>query len=119
MSLLVNVYLRDDQGRMDFRDGPPGSDLAGFERLRTDLYGSPSVIALGARLLPKLDSDDLYVETPDELDQLERECALIVAGLAQVAASAGLDPEYVAQRVGNIQAAIERARQAGGHVVVW
>jgi hypothetical protein len=119
VSLLVNVYLRDGQDGMQFLDGPQGSDLAGGEQLRTSLYGSAYVIGLGARLLPLLDGDDLYVETPDELDLLNRDCALILADLPQVAAATGLEPDYVAHRVGNIRAAAVRARQLGACVVVW
>ena len=104
---------------MQFEDGPPGTDLAGHESTRKSLSGSPSVIRLGARLLPQLASGDLHLEPPDQLDVLRADCQLILDHLAQVAMSTGLDPEYIAYRVTNIRTAVDRARTLNGGVVVW
>jgi hypothetical protein len=119
MSLLVHAYVRGPAGEMVFLDGPAGSDLAGPSTARTGIYGAACVVALGARMLPMLATQNVYAETAAELDALDADCALLLDHLDYVAASVGRDPEFVAQRVRNIAAAIKRARKAGGAVVIW
>ncbi|GIF77955.1 hypothetical protein [Asanoa siamensis] len=119
MSLLVHAYVRGPAGEMLFLDGPAGSDLAGPSTARTGIYGAPCVVALGARMLPMLATQDVYAETAAELDALDADCALLLANLDYVAASVGRDPDFVARRLRNIAAAITRARKAGGAVVIW
>ncbi|MDG4822262.1 hypothetical protein O7635_10410 [Asanoa sp. WMMD1127] len=119
MSLLVHAYVRGPADEMVFLDGPAGSDLAGPTTARTSIYGSPCVVALGARMLPTLATQDVYAETPAELDALEADCALLLDNLGYVSASVGRDPSFVAQHVRNIATAIARARKAGGAVVIW
>jgi hypothetical protein len=119
MSLTVHAYRRDSSGSIQFIDEPPGTHVAGFESWRTKVYGSEYVRGLGARLLPLLAETDLFVETPAELDELEADCGLVLANVAEVASAAGDRPDRVALRIGNIQQAIERAREHDGYVVVW
>ena len=119
MSLAVDVYVFDGAGSRQFIDGPDGSDLAGHEVTRTELYGSACVIALGAQLLPLLAIHDIYAETPSALDQLDQDCALMLDNLEHVAEMTKRDPDYIAYRVGNIRRAIARAREISGNVVIW
>jgi hypothetical protein len=119
MSLVVDAYVLGADGRMAFVPGPAGSDLAGHERTRDELWGSSCVAALGATRLPTLASTDIYA-LPPELDELDRDCALILDNLERVAAATGFDEDYISYRLGNIRAAIARARAVdGGSVVIW
>ncbi|HEV7710695.1 MAG TPA: hypothetical protein VGP16_21060 [Asanoa sp.] len=119
MSLLVHAYVRGPAGEMVFLDGPPGSDLAGPESARTGIYGASCVVALGARMLPMLATEDVYAETAAELDALDADCKLLLDNLGYVSASVGRSPDFVEERLRNIAAAVERARSAGGAVVIW
>ncbi|MEV0716440.1 hypothetical protein [Asanoa sp. NPDC050611] len=119
MSLLVHAYVRGPAGEMVFLDGPAGSDLAGPTTARTGIYGAPCVVALGARMLPMLATQDVYAETAAELDALDADCRLLLDNIGYVSASVGRDPDFVAQRLRNIAGAIKRARKAGGAVVIW
>jgi hypothetical protein len=121
MSLCVDVYLAPAaSGDMQLLEPVrPGGDLAGHEVCRHDLWGSPVVIGLGAVVLPALRDGDIYAEGPQMLADLDRDCRLILDHIDAVAAGTPFDEEYIRYRTGNIRAAIERARQLGGHVVVW
>jgi hypothetical protein len=119
VTLLVTVYVRGESDDMQAIEGPPGSELAGFEVARTNLYGAACVVALGAQLLPLLATANVCADTPADLEVLARDCALILGSLELVAASTGLDPEYIAHRVGNISSAVARAQEANAAVVVW
>jgi len=119
MSLLVHAYVRGPAGEMLFLDGPAGSDLAGPTTARTGIYGAPCVVALGARMLPLLATQDVYAETAAELDALDADCVLLIDNLGYVSASVGRDADFLAHRLGNITDAINRARSAGGAVVIW
>ncbi|MEV4624394.1 hypothetical protein AB0J74_37515 [Asanoa sp. NPDC049573] len=119
MSLLVHAYVRGPAGEMVFLDGPPGSDLAGPTTARTGIYGAACVVALGARMLPLLATEDVYAETAAELDALDADCALLLDNLAYVSTSVGRSPDFIEQRVRNIALAIARARSRGGAVVIW
>jgi len=77
------------------------------------------VAALGAQMLPLLANNDLYAETPEELDSLDRDWVLILDNLSNVATSTGHEPRYIAFRIGNVRNAVERAatrRQCRGLV---
>ena len=119
MSLLVHTYTRGPAGEMVFADGPPGTEVVGPSSARAGIYGSACVVALGARMLPSLLAGDVYAETAAELDALEADCRLILDNLTHVATSVGRDPDFIADRIGNIAAAIARARVANGGVVIW
>jgi hypothetical protein len=118
LSLNVYAYLADESSRMTILEGPAGRDSAGHERTRKELWGSASVVSLGACLLPLLATKDLYV-SPAELDRLEADCLLVMDNAATVSEATDYGEEYIADRVGNIQAAIARARAANGWVVIW
>ncbi|MDI2130605.1 hypothetical protein [Yinghuangia seranimata] len=125
MSLAVDVFVLGGDDKMVLLDVPAGSsDLAGFERWRTYVWGSEAVRSLGARFFPILASGDLMV-APDQVADFLGECSLIRNSLELVAPNA--DPgkphgEYVRQiseRLRNIEDAAERARSVRGGVVIW
>ncbi|GAA3792309.1 hypothetical protein [Streptomyces chiangmaiensis] len=125
MSLSVDVFVVGEDDKMNLLDVPDGSsDLGGFERWRTSVWGSEAVHSLGARFFPILARGDLTV-APDQVADFLDECALIRSNLELVAPSA--DPakshaEYVRQiseRLRNIEDAAERAQSVRGGVVIW
>jgi hypothetical protein len=119
MTLCVDAYVLDGDGHMNILEAPVGADLAGHERTRYDLWGSSCVVALGATLLPTLASTDVYAST-SELDELDRDCVLILDNLARVVRETGWDEDYIRYRLGNIRAAVVRARGVdGASVVIW
>ncbi|MFI0718606.1 hypothetical protein [Streptomyces sp. NPDC021224] len=119
MSLSVHTFGYDADGGHDFLDDPDGGrDLAGFESTRKRLWGGEAVVALGARFLPRLAREDLYVERDDIADFLA-ECALLRPHLDDLAERGGYLPDYVRARFANIVAAAERARGVGGGIVIW
>lgn len=116
MNLCVDVFVIDPDGKVVVLDVPDGySDLAGFERWRTTVWGSPAVRALGARFFPVLDGDNLQVDRDDVPAFLE-ECALLRANLSVVAPAA---EHLVAVRLNNMERAARRAQEVGGGVLVW
>jgi len=125
MSLSVKVFVVGEDGKRNLLDVPEGSsDLAGFERWRTSVWGSEAVRSLGARQFPILASGDLTV-APDQVSDFLGECALIRSNLELIAPSA--DPakshaKYVRQiseRLRNIEEAAEHARSVRGGVIIW
>lgn len=119
MTLAVDVFLRDADGKWHVLDVPEGcDDSAGFEVWRETVWGSEAVRSLGARYLPVLADNDLYVEAPDVPDFL-REVALLRAHLEQVAAAVGQHPDGIARRLDNIEATALRAQEAGGGILIW
>ncbi|MEU4588260.1 hypothetical protein AB0F92_40470 [Kitasatospora aureofaciens] len=126
MSLSVDVFLVGDDGKMDLLDVPVGSsDLAGFERWRTAVWGSEATRALGARFFPVLATGDWLKVEPSQVEDFLVECALLRSNLGVVAPSA--DPfkshdefiEQISDRLRNIEDAADRARRDGGGVVIW
>ncbi|MFB8237547.1 hypothetical protein ACFC58_13445 [Kitasatospora purpeofusca] len=90
MSLTVHVFVVGEDGKRNLLDVPEGSsDLAGFERWRTSVWGSEVVRSLGATFFPVLAGGDLTV-APDQVADFLDECALIRSNLELVAA--GADP---------------------------
>ncbi|MFD8014417.1 hypothetical protein [Streptomyces sp. NPDC058955] len=119
MSLLVHTFVVDPDGTERLlKDPPNGRDLAGFERSRTTLWGSPAMRALGARFFPLLDGYDLRVQ-PEELGEFLAECATVRPHLPALAEHSGYTLEYVTARFDNIVAAAHRAREVNGGVLVW
>ncbi|KAA0942950.1 hypothetical protein [Streptomyces apricus] len=131
MSLSVDVYVPRAEGGIEVLDVPPGcSDAAGWERWRTEVWGSEPVRSLGVRFLPRLAVEDLTV-APDEVAALVAECDLIRTHLASVAehmrAEPGTGPakslsqhaDDVSRRLDNIVDAARRALAAGGGVIIW
>jgi hypothetical protein len=112
----VNVFVVGPDGEPTVLDAPEGqSELAGFERWRTTVWGSPEVRALGARFFPTLDGNDLTVEPADVPAFLE-ECALLRANLPAITPDRWVDVDF---RLANIEQAGHRAREIGGGVLVW
>jgi hypothetical protein len=125
MSLSVDVFLHEPDGRRRILDVPEGrDDSAGFESWRETVWGSPPVRALGARFLPVLADRDLEVEAGDVAEFL-REVALLRDHLDAIAASTerprGLAEhrEGLVRRLRNLEVAALHARVVGGGVLVW
>jgi hypothetical protein len=140
MSLSVDVYVPRAEGGIEVLDVPPGcSDVAGWERWRTEVWGSEAVRALGARFFPRLAVEDLAV-APDEVSEFLAECDLIRTHLARIAdhmtaeAEAGSGSaeartasrkshaehaDDVSRRLDNIVNAARRALGVGGGVIIW
>jgi hypothetical protein len=119
MTLAVDVFLRDPDGKWNVLDVPEGcDDSAGFENWRETVWGSQAVRSLGATYLPVLASSDLYVEASDVPGFLG-ELALLRAHLDAVAAGTGEPSDLVGSRLDNIEAAALRAREIGGGVLIW
>lgn len=102
---------------MDVLDVPAdSSDLAGFERWRTAVWGSEAVRSLGARFFPVLASGDWLKVAPGEVADLLGECSLIRINLELVAPSADSAKSHaqyvwqISERLRNIEDACERAR---------
>jgi hypothetical protein len=126
MSLSVDVFVLGEDDRMDFLDDPEGSsNLAGFERWRTSVWGSEAVRSLGTTFFPILASGDWLRVAPEQVADFLGECALIRSNLELVAPSAHSlksHREYVRQiseRLRNIEDAAERAQSVRGGVVIW
>ncbi|MET9919483.1 hypothetical protein ABZZ04_20620 [Streptomyces sp. NPDC006435] len=119
MTLLVHTFVYDEKGDWRLLDDPDdGSDMAGFESSRTKLWGSECARALGARFLPRLAGDAMFVE-PEEVEHFLAECALLRGNTAALGAHSGYGEDYVVARLGNIERAALRARSVGGGVLVW
>src|SRR5579859_3458322 len=89
MSLSVDVFLVGDDGKDDLQEVPAGSsDLAGFERWRTVVWGSEATRALGAKFFPVLAEDDWLRVEPAQVADFQAECVLLRSNLEVVAPSA-------------------------------
>lgn len=119
MTLVVNAYVRDSCGEMNFIE-PEHSweELAGFESYRRTLYGSQAALSLGLKLLPILANSNVYAEGPD-LEQLRHECELALVNVELFEAESGACAESLRSRFENIICAVERASRVGSGVVIW
>ena len=140
MSLLVYVVVTNASGEQS----ELGETLAaGFESWRTQVWGSPQVQALGAKVFPRLASGEMVTIEDDELARFQAECALVRENLDAVCAGVDLASQHgfvvgnapgqvvrasasrevfrdlVSQRLANIEDAVQRAVNAGGAVVIW
>ncbi|MFD3311824.1 hypothetical protein [Streptomyces sp. NPDC058694] len=135
MSLSVDVYVPRAEGGIEVLDVPPeSSDVAGWERWRTEVWGSEPVRSLGARFFPRLATEDLTV-APDEVSDFLAECDLLRTHLARIAdhmtAEAGTEAgtgsrkshaehaDDVSRRLDNIVNAARRALGVRGGVIIW
>ncbi|MFF3685727.1 hypothetical protein [Streptomyces sp. NPDC002187] len=125
MSLSVDVFVVGADGRKQVLDVPEGcSDLAGFERWRTTVWGSEVVRSLGARFLPVLADADLQVAA-DQVPAFLRECALLRENLERIVA--GTDPvrtveehrRTISERLANIEDAAGRAKAMCAGILIW
>lgn len=86
---------------------PEGSsDLAGFERSRTSVWGSEAVRSLGATFFPVLASGDWLKVAPDRVADFLGECALIRSNIELVAPSG----ESAESHAAHVQQVSERLR---------
>jgi hypothetical protein len=119
VSLTVDVFVVDETGESVLLDSPSdGSDLAGHERTRTDLWGSDIIRSLGGRYLPHLAANDLWVR-PDSVEGFLAECDLIRVNIRAIAARTGRSEDYISDRLNNMIKAARRASDLGGGIVVW
>ncbi|GAA4608002.1 hypothetical protein GCM10023107_84390 [Actinoplanes octamycinicus] len=117
----MDVWVADEAGpdKICILEVPSGhSDLAGFERTRTELWGSPVVRSLGAAFLPRLAEGDLWLAN-DEVEAFAAECALLLTNRTKIASTSGYREDYIHGRLTNMVDAARRAIQACGGVVVW
>jgi hypothetical protein len=118
MTLIVNVFALDPAGGSEILDTPPGScDLAGHERMRTDLWGSKVVRSIGARFLPELATGDLWI-MPGDIAAFLVECELVRTNIPKIAVHTGSAEDYIAFRLNNMIAAARRAAELGGGIVI-
>jgi hypothetical protein len=125
MTLAVDVFVRDTNGEWRVLDAPEGcDDSAGFEAWRRTVWGSGTVRSLGARHLPVLAEDNLFVEA-DDVPGFLREVALLRANLDLIAATTER-PRGIAERryqlesrLRNIEATALRALGSGAGVLIW
>ncbi|MFJ2238839.1 hypothetical protein [Streptomyces sp. NPDC087859] len=125
MSLCVDVFVRDANGRFRVLDVPEGcDDSAGFESWRQAVWGSDTARSLGARFLPVLAERDLYVEAHEVVDFLG-EVTLLRANLERIATTTWRPRELaehrsqIERRLDNIEATALRAQELGAGVLIW
>lgn len=119
MSLLVDVYRQNATGEMELL-GPNDlvEEQAGLEAYRGTIYGGRVARLLNLRLLPLLAERDLHVEG-DELATLKSEADLVLANIGMFANQVCADVDSLRSHLKNILAAIRRAQQEGGGVLIW
>lgn len=125
MSLLVEVFVREPDGGIRILDVPDDVyQSGGFESWRTTVWGSEFVRSLGARFLPVLAEQDLYVEAGD-VPEFQREVALLRSRLDEVTHGTAR-PRTVEEHRHQIETRLrimeESARKAleiGGGVLIW
>ncbi|MFQ6394310.1 hypothetical protein ACLMAJ_12710 [Nocardia sp. KC 131] len=125
MSLLVHTYILDANREMSLLDPlEQGADLAGFERWRTTVWGSDAVRALGTSFFPVLATGDLTV-LPHAIGEFLHECSVIRAKLDAIAPPGDGDRhthewyvDAISERLSNIEAAAERARELRGGIEI-
>ncbi|MEU1476497.1 hypothetical protein [Streptomyces sp. NPDC005760] len=125
MSLLVEVFVREPDGKLRILDVPEGVyQSGGFESWRKTVWGSEFVRSLGARFLPVLAADDLYVEAAD-VPEFRREVALLRSRLDEVAEGTQR-PRTLKEhrddldtRLRIIEESIRKALESGGGVLIW
>ncbi|MEU0408766.1 hypothetical protein ABZ307_13270 [Streptomyces griseorubiginosus] len=125
MSLLVEVFVRDPDGERRILDVPADVyQSGGFESWRTTVWGSEFVRSLGARFLPVLAREDLYVEAED-VPEFRREVELLRSRLDEVAEGTQrprtLDEhrDDIDTRLRIIEDSIRKAEEIGGGVLIW
>ncbi|GHH16072.1 hypothetical protein [Streptomyces lanatus] len=125
MSLLVEVFVREPDGKRRILDVPDDVyHSGGFESWRTTVWGSELVRSLGARFLPVLAERDLEVE-PGQVPEFLREVALLRAHLDALAHGTE-HPRTVEEhrdgldvRLRIMEESALKAVEIGGGVIVW
>ncbi|MFF4033106.1 hypothetical protein ACFYZ2_25675 [Streptomyces sviceus] len=125
MSLLVEVFVREPEGQRRILDVPDGVyQSGGFESWRTTVWGSEFVRSLGARFLPVLAEDDLYVEAED-VPAFQREVALLRSRLdafahgTQRPRTVEEHRQQIDTRLRIIEESSRKALEIGGGVLIW
>jgi hypothetical protein len=95
-----------------------GDQLAGPEDARQELWGSEVIKELDLKLLPKLQTDNLFCDGSD-LDMLEQEILLVKAKADLIASRVRFDSWTILAIAKNILKAIQRAKAIDGGVVIW
>ncbi|MGX1273001.1 hypothetical protein [Streptomyces phaeoluteigriseus] len=132
MSLTSEIFLpREDGSRhvlgIEEDARPEGTDLAGPESWRTQVWGSPSIRRIGARFLPALvDVRDGDVVVPDRIPAFLDEIALVRAELTRLATETCTPDRTVEQharhiesRLDGIEASARYAQRLGGGLLIW
>jgi hypothetical protein len=80
MTLVVSTFWTDPVSgeTEEFTDWDAGHYMAGVERARWELWGSDAVKRRGAKFLPQLAEDNLWV-SPEELDAFVCEVQTLLA----------------------------------------
>lgn len=119
MSLSVHTYITHEDEKMILQEPKKHSEtMAGGEAWRTSVYGSDLAKKLGLTLLPILAVKDIYAKGA-HVNKLKAEAEVIMNEAAAFAEQAGLDEDYVREKVDNIRKACIRARHVHGNVVIW
>ncbi|MFE7765674.1 hypothetical protein [Streptomyces sp. NPDC057438] len=125
MSLLVEVFVREPDGRRRILDVPDDVYRSGgFESWRTTVWGSEFVRSLGARFLPVPAKEDLCVEAAD-VPEFRREVALLRSRLDDVAhgtrrpRTVEEHRHQIESRLRIIEESIRKALEIGGGVLIW
>ncbi|MDW8804674.1 hypothetical protein P1P68_07700 [Streptomyces scabiei] len=124
MSLPVEVFVREPDGRRPILDVPDDVYRSGgFESWCTTVRGSECVRSLGARFLPVLAQEDLWVE-PEEVPEFRREVALLRSRLDEVVRCTRR-PRTVEEhrdrtecRLRIVEESVRKALEIGGGVLV-
>lgn len=121
MSLVVNIFYIDDESgqyiEADLTLIEPGKELAGLERWRTEVYGSSVIKYLGAKFLPQLSRQDLWVENK-QLDDFETEIKLLLNNISLIAKETGYSYLSIEYRFKNILEAAIRAKSNSAGVII-
>ncbi|MEY9994606.1 hypothetical protein ABIE67_006638 [Streptomyces sp. V4I8] len=125
MSLLVEVFVREPDGKRQILDVPDDVyHSGGFESWRRTVWGSEFVRSLGARFLPVLAERDLEVEA-EQVPEFLSEVALLRAHLDAIAHGTE-HPRAVEEhrdgielRLRIIEESALKAVEIGGGVLIW
>ncbi|GAQ65218.1 MULTISPECIES: hypothetical protein [Streptomyces] len=124
MSLLVEVFVREPDGRRRILDVPDDVHRSGgFESWRTTVRGSEFVRSLGARFLPVPAREGPSVEAED-VPEFPREVALLRSRPDEVAhgtrrpRTVEEHRDQIECRPGIIEESIRKALELGGGVLV-
>jgi len=119
MSLSISIFkahpASGEIGPPRLLDGARG--LGGVELTRTTLWGSTAVASLGAKYLPRLAHEALWV-AHEELDEFVRECTHLLENAGRLAAQTPWDGGYIVRCLRNFVAAAVSARTDGGGIVI-
>lgn len=119
MSLLVSLYIRDENNEIQFVEQDHSDELAGFESCRHNLYGSALSKELGLKILPALAVESsLYVRFED-FQNVKQEVELMLANLDLYAKEGIYRREYIEAKLNNILKAIKGAQKIKGEIVIW